>query len=160
MTRVVVCGVFLIVVVQLFAVTQLERDVVLTVTGVALAGVLIAVRARLTRQGDDATDAVTDEAAASVHRWLQRTETLISWSESSRSDWDRRLRPMLARQFALAAGHRKTKDPRAFHATGRMVFGEQLWQWVDPENISRTGGQEQGPGRRTLDEVLQRLENL
>ena len=52
-------------------------------------------------------------------------------------DWDRRLRPMLARQFELASGQRKAKDPRAFHATGRMLFGEQLWQWVDPDNISR-----------------------
>lgn len=160
MTRVVVCGVFLIVVVQLFAVTRLERDVVLTVTGVALACVLIAVRARLTRQNDDASDAVTDEAAASMRRWLLRTETLISWSDSSRSDWDRRLRPMLARQFELATGRRKIKDPKAFDATGRMVFGDQLWRWVDPENVSRTGGREHGPGRRTLDEVLQRLENL
>ena len=42
---------------------------------------------------------------------------------------------MLARQFELAAGQRKAKDPKAFDATGRMLFGDQLWQWVDPENI-------------------------
>ncbi|MDW5610158.1 hypothetical protein ACORG1_01145 [Mycobacterium sp. TJFP1] len=160
MTKVVVVGAFLIVVVQMLAVTQLDRDIVLTVTGGALACVLIAVRTHLTHQEGDVDDPVTDEAAASMRRWLSRTETLISWSESSRSDWDRRLRPMLARQFELAAGRRKIKDPRAFDATGRMVFGDELWLWVDPENISRTGGQEQGPGRRTLDEILQRLEKL
>ncbi|MGB1225347.1 MAG: hypothetical protein ACPHCN_14545, partial [Mycobacterium sp.] len=66
----------------------------------------------------------------------------------------------LAKQFELAAGQRKAKDPKAFQATGHMLFGEHLWQWVDPENISRTGGQEPGPGRETLNDILQRLERL
>ncbi|MDG4662998.1 hypothetical protein [Mycobacterium sp. 236(2023)] len=160
MTKVVVAGVFLVVVVQLLAITQLEREIVVAVTGGAIACALIAVRSRLNHQMALEEDAVADDAAAAVRRWLSRTETLISWSESSRADWDRRLRPMLARQFELAAGRRKTKDTRAFDATGRMVFGDELWQWVDPENISRTGGQEPGPGRRTLDDILARLERL
>ncbi|MGP4055102.1 hypothetical protein ACTWP6_09835 [Mycobacterium sp. 4D054] len=160
MTKVVVVGVFLIVVVQVFAVTQLERELVLVVTGAALACVLIGVRSHLDGGPDDRAETTADEAAAAMRRWLSRTETLISWSESTRADWDRRLRPMLARQFELAAGHRKAKDPRAFHATGRMLFGDELWPWVDPENISRTGNAEPGPGRRTLDEILQRLERL
>lgn len=161
MTKIVVLAVFLVVAVQAFAVSQLERDVVIAVTGVALAGVLVAARSRLTRRpGADDDEGVDDAAAASLRRWLSRTETLISWSESSRTDWDRRLRPMLARQFELAAGTRKVKDPNAFDATGRMLFGEELWQWVDPENISRAGGHEPGPGRGTLDAILQRLERL
>ena len=41
-----------------------------------------------------------------------------------------------------------------------MLFGDELWQWVDPENVSRTGGHEPGPGRDALDEILQRLERL
>lgn len=161
MTKVVVLGVLLVVAVQAFAMSQLERDVVIAVTGAALAGVLVAARSRLTRRPGSADDeGIDDAAAASLRRWLSRTETLISWSESSRTDWDRRLRPMLARQFELAAGTRKAKDPNAFDATGRMLFGEELWQWVDPENISRTGGYEPGPGRGTLDAILQRLERL
>jgi hypothetical protein len=152
--------VFLVVMVQAFAMTQLERDLVIAVTGVALACVLVAVRKNLTRRAVDVDDAVNDDAAAALRRWLSRTETLISWSESSRADWDRRLRPMLARQFELAAGQRKAKDAKAFQSTGRMLFGDELWQWVDPENISRTGGQEPGPGRGTLSEILQRLERL
>lgn len=161
MTKLVVAGVVLVVAVQLFAITQLDRHLVVGVTGAALAGVLIGVRWRLTHHPASALDdAASDDVGASLRRWLARTETLISWSESTRSDWDRRLRPMLARQFELAAGQRKAKDPRAFHATGRMLFGEQLWQWVDPENISRTGGQEPGPGRQALNDILQRLERL
>lgn len=161
MTKLVVAGFFLVAVVQLLAVSQLERHLVIGVTGVVLAGVLFAVRWRLTHDAADTlTDAAGDDVGAALRRWLARTETLISWSESTRADWDRRLRPMLARQFELAAGHRKAKDPRAFDATGRMLFGEELWQWVDPENISRTGGQEPGPGREALNDILQRLERL
>ncbi len=160
MTKLVLVGVSLVVAVQLFAITQLDRELVVGVTGAALGCVLIAARWHLTHQAATYDDAATGDAGASLRRWLSRTETLVSWSESSRSDWDRRLRPMLARQFELASGQRKAKDPRAFHATGRMLFGEQLWQWVDPENISRDGGQEPGPGRETLNDILQRLEQL
>lgn len=160
MTKVVVWGVVLVVAVQAFAITRLERELVVAVTGAALACVLIAVRTHLARRVTVAEEAVDDDAAASLRRWSSRTETLIAWSESSRSDWDRRLRPMLARQFEMAAGHRKAKDPNVFHSTGRMLFGDALWQWVDPENISRTGSHEPGPGRGTLDEILQRLERL
>ncbi|CAA0124761.1 Uncharacterised protein [Mycolicibacterium vanbaalenii] len=161
MKKLVFSGVFLVVAVQLLAVTQLDRTLVLGVTGVALGGVLAAVRWHLTHHAADTfDDARADDSGASLRRWLTRTETLISWSESSRSDWDRRLRPMLARQFELAAGQRKAKDPKAFHATGRMLFGDQLWQWVDPENISRTGGTEPGPGREALHDILERLERL
>ncbi|WP_137146185.1 hypothetical protein [Mycolicibacterium sp. CR10] len=161
MKKLVVAGVCLVVAVQVLALTQLERDIVVAVTGAALACVLLAVRRFLTHPFvDTLDDGATEDAGASLRRWLLRTETLISWSESSRSDWDRRLRPMLARQFELAAGQRKAKDPKAFHATGQMLFGEQLWQWVDPENISRTGGQEPGPGREALNDILQRLERL
>ncbi|MCV7151232.1 hypothetical protein [Mycolicibacterium pyrenivorans] len=161
MRKLVVAGAFLVVAVQLFALAQFDRDLVVGVTGAALAGVLLAARWYLTHGTADPVDeAEGSDSGAALRRWLTRTETLISWSESSRSDWDRRLRPMLARQFELAAGQRKAKDPRAFHAAGRMLFGEQLWQWVDPENISRTGGQEPGPGRDALNEILQRLERL
>lgn len=160
MTKVVVYGTFLVVAVQVFAMARLERDLVVAVTGAALACVLIAVRTHLARRAAVPDDAVDDDAAASLRRWLSRTETLISWSEASRTDWDRRLRPMLARQFELAAGQRKAKDAKAFESSGRMLFGDELWQWVDPENISRTGGQEPGPGRGTLNEILQRLERL
>ncbi|CAN3126483.1 Histidine kinase [Mycobacterium sp. smrl_JER01] len=158
--KVVVCGVLVILAVQLLAVTQFDGEAVLGLTGAALACALIAARTRLDPRQDDTTESVTDDADEALRRWLLRTETLISWAESSRADWDRRLRPMLARQFELAAGHRKSKDPRMFEATGRMLFGDELWQWVDPDNIARDGHGQPGPGRATLDDILQRLERL
>jgi len=161
MTKLVITGILLIVVVEAIALAQLDGYPVVAVTGVVLAVVLVAARRQLTRAPAVSDEpAETDDAAAALQRWLTRTETLISWAEASRSDWDRRLRPMLARQFELAAGQRKAKDPNAFHATGRMLFGEALWQWVDPENISRAGNQEPGPGLAVLDDILQRLERL
>jgi len=160
MTKLVLVGVSLVVAVQLFAITQLDRELVVGVTGAALGCVLIVARWHLTHQAATDDDAATGDAGASLRRWLSRTETLVSWSESSRSDWDRRLRPMLARQFELASGQRKAKDPRAFHATGRMLFGDELWAWVDPDNVARTDKQGPGPGRSALDEILRKLEQV
>jgi hypothetical protein len=67
---------------------------------------------------------------------------------------------MLARQFEMATGQQQAKDRVAFHASGSMLFGAELWEWVDPQNVSRTGGNEPGPGRDALDQILQRLEQV
>lgn len=161
MTRPIAAAILLLALAESYAVVRLDRDDVLVVSGIALAAALIAVRwALATRAASTAADSAADERAAALRRWTARTETMISWADSSRTDWDRRLRPMLARQFELATGQRKARDPRAFEATGRMLFGPQLWQWVDPENVSRTGTREAGPGRAALDEILQRLERV
>jgi len=40
--------------------------------------------------------------------------------------------PMLARRFAIATGHKQSKDPAAFDATGRTLFGAEMWAWVNP----------------------------
>jgi hypothetical protein len=123
--------------------------------------VLLAFRWLLVRETEpDLGAGSANDSAESLRRWLSRTETLISRSDSTRRDWDRHLRPMLARQFELATGHRQVKDPAAFQATGRMLFGAELWTWVDPQNVSRTGGEEPGPARAALDEILQRLERV
>ena len=41
-----------------------------------------------------------------------------------------------------------------------MLFGADLWAWVNPENVSRTDAEKPGPGRAALDEILQRLERV
>lgn len=162
MKTLVLAGIGLVAAVQALAFIALERHLVVTAAGIAVAGVLGVLRSRLARRAINETvvPESTDDAGTPLARWRARTETLISWSESSRADWDRRLRPLLARQFELAAGQRKAKDPKAFNATGQMLFGPQLWQWVDPENVSRAQAREPGPGRDTLNDILQRLERL
>jgi len=161
MKKLVAAGVFIVVLVELVAIAVLDRELVLVVVGVMVALVLLALRFYLVREpGGDPGGAVGNDPAETLRRWLSRTETLISRSESTRRDWDRHLRPMLARQFELATGQRRAKDLTAFHATGTMLFGAELWAWVDPQNVSRTGDSEPGPGRQALDEILRRLEQV
>jgi hypothetical protein len=97
---------------------------------------------------------------AALDRWLSRTEILVNRAGSTRREWDRHLRPMLARQFEMATGQHQARDRAAFAATGRMLFGPQLWVWVDPDGIAPAAGDEPGPGRAVLDEILARLERI
>ena len=160
MTRIVAATVAVLLAVEVCAFALADRALVVTITGTALAAALLWIRSNLVRHADAVSDTPVDAAANSLQRWHSRTETLISWADSTRADWDRRLRPMLARQFELAVGARTRKFPDSVDATGRMLFGERLWPWVDPDNISRTGATEPGPGRDVLDEILQRLARL
>jgi hypothetical protein len=159
--KMIVAGILLLLAVGGLALSLPDRRLVPWTIGAVTAVALLTVRWLLTRDALTVVDeSRSRDPADSLRRWLSRTETLVQRSESSRSDWDKHLRPMLARQFELASGQRKSKDPRAFHATAVMVFGEELWKWVDPDNVDRHGGQEPGPGRAVLDELLQRLERI
>jgi len=161
MKRLVAAGFCIVVGAELLALLLPDRRFVLLAAGGAVALALLAVRWYLVREIDpEQTDGSSNDPAESLRRWLSRTQALISWSESTRSDWDRHLRPMLARQFEMATSQKQAKDRAAFHATGQMLFGEQLWAWVDPQNVARIGGREPGPGRVALSEILQRLEQL
>jgi hypothetical protein len=161
MKRVVAAGICLVVGTEILAMFMPDRRLVLATTGVAVALVLLAVRWLLVRGAEsEPPPAHADDAEEWLRRWLSRTQTQISWSESTRSDWDRHLRPMLARQYGIATGQKQNKDREAFQATGRMLFGDALWAWVDPHNIARTNAHVPGPGRSTLDEILRRLEQV
>lgn len=161
MKKLVAAGVFVVALVELMAFAVLDRELVLVVVGIMVALVLLTLRFYLVREsGYDSGDSPANDPAESLRRWLSRTETLISRSESTRRDWDRHLRPMLARQFEMATGQRQAKDHVAFHAAGSMLFGAELWAWVDPQNVSRTGDSEPGPGREALDQILRRLEQV
>ncbi len=161
MKKFVAAGFLMVLGAELVALTAPDRRLVLVLSGIAVALVLIAVRWQLTRGSRPLTDAEhSDDAAESLRRWLSRTETTIGRAEATRTDWDRHLRPMLARQFELATGQKRTRNREAYQATGEMLFGPELWPWVDPENVSRNGSTEPGPGRDALDEILQRLERV
>jgi hypothetical protein len=160
MTKLVAAAFLLVAGAELIALAARDRTLILIVSGSALALALLAVRWYLVRDGDSDTEEPVDDAAKGLQRWLSRTETLISHSETTRRDWDRHLRPMLARQFEMATGQKRTKDRTVYHSTGRMLFGAQLWDWVNPENVARGGADEPGPGRAALDEILQRLERV
>jgi hypothetical protein len=160
MKKLVAAGILTVVLVEVVAFAVLARELVLVVVGAMVALVLLTLRLYLVRETTQDDDAMVNDAAESLRRWLSRTETLVSRSDSTRRDWDRHLRPMLARQFELATGQRQARNRAAFQATGTMLFGAELWAWVDPQNVSRTGDAEPGPGREALDEILRRLEQV
>src|SRR6478609_2677828 len=159
--KLVAAGLCLVIGVQVLAMLMPDRRLVLLFVGAAVAIALLILRWYLAHVSDiGAPEPKVNDAEQSLRRWLSRTETLISWSESTRSDWDRHLRPMLARQFGIATGQKQNKNPDGFRATGRMLFGDELWAWVDPENVARTNNHVPGPGREALDEILRRLEQV
>lgn len=161
MKRLVAAGIFVVALVELVAFVAMDRHLVVGATGVMVALVLLSLRWWWVREADLVPDGLpVNDAAESLRRWLSRTEMLIGRADAGRRDWDRHLRPMLARQFEMATGQRQAKDRAAFEATGRMLFGPELWSWVDPQNVSRTPESEPGPGRDALGEILRRLELL
>lgn len=160
MKKIVTLGVCLIVSVELLALTLPDRGLVLAATGVALALVLLNVRRVVGRRPQPDDDAGADDLGDSLRRWVANTETTIRWSDSTRSDWDRHLRPMLARRYEIATGQRLSKDPAAYHAGGRMLFGAELWEWVNPNNVVRGGDRGPGPGRAALEAILRKLEQV
>ncbi|OBF81298.1 hypothetical protein A5791_06600 [Mycobacterium sp. 852002-51163_SCH5372311] len=160
MKRLIALGACLIIGIELLALILQDRRFVLAGAGAAVALVLLNVRRLVGHQAGPEIDGDPDDLGDGLRRWLATTETTIRWSESTRADWDRHLRPMLARRFEIATGHGQAKDPTAFHATGRMLFGPELWEWVNPNNVTRTGDRAPGPGRATFEEILHRLEQV
>jgi hypothetical protein len=156
--RLVAGGLFLVVAAEVLALVLAAGPWVLPIAGLAMAVFLLAARLSFDgAQQRSAADGVTDDPAEALRRWRSRTESTIQWADSTRDDWDRHLRPRLAREFVLAT---RQRDPVALQATGRIVFGEDLWGWVDPNNVTRGGGREPGPGYATLEEILRRMEDL
>lgn len=160
MKRLIALGVCLIVGVELLALIVRDRRFVVAAGGLALALVLLGIRRVLGTDTQSADELDPDEPGNSLRRWLATTETTIRWSQSTRADWDRHLRPMLARRYEIATGQRLAKDPVAFHTSGRMLFGTELWDWVNPNNVTRTGDRQPGPGRAAFEEILRKLESV
>ncbi len=160
MNRLIALGICLVVGVELLALMLHGRRFVLAAAGIALALVLLNVRRFLGRGMEPDAEPDPDDLGNSLRRWLSTTETTIRWSESTRHDWDRHLRPMLARRYEIVTGQRLAKDPAAFHATGRVLFGTELWEWVNPNNVVRTDDPQPGPGRAALEEILRKLEQV
>lgn len=161
MRRIAAVGLVVIVCAELLALTHPNRNMVVWVAATAAGAVMLVTRWFLVRQARPTVDdSRARDPAETLRRWQAKTEILIARADSTRSDWDKYLRPMLARQFELATGQRRAKDPNAFRMTALALFGADLWQWVDPDNVARNAQDQPGPGRDVLDGVLQRLERI
>ncbi|GFG69583.1 hypothetical protein [Mycolicibacter senuensis] len=158
MKTVVLQGVLLVLAVQLAVLFTHQRQLLLWGAGLAVAVPLLGIRQLLGAGGrGSAAPSALDEPGESLRRWLSGTEARIRWAESTRADWDRRWRPILARRFEVSTGQRRAKN-EAFNATGVMLFGAELWPWVDPGNVAPASDRGDGPGRAVLEEILYRLE--
>lgn len=160
MKKLVALGILLIVGIEVLSAIVQDRRFVLIAAGAALALVLLNIRQALGHSNQSVLEPDSDDLGDSLRRWLATTETTIRWSDSTRGDWDRHLRPMLARRFEMTTGQRQAKDPAAFRATGEMLFGPELWEWVNPNNVGQAAPASPGPGRAALEEILRRLEQV
>lgn len=160
MKTLVALGILLIGGTELLALLLGQRQLLLATSGAAMAFVFLGIRQLLAAPDTEpgAGQQHPDGAGDSLQHWISSTETRIHWSESTRTNWDRHWRPILARRFEIVTGQRQAKDRAAFDAAGQLLFGAKLWAWVDPGNVARSGGHQPGPGRAALEELLQRLE--
>ncbi|MFV0494617.1 hypothetical protein [Mycobacterium sp.] len=159
MKSLLVLGITLIVSIELLVLISQDRRFVLTAAGAGLALVLLNVRRILGNSDASAEGPDTDDVGEGLRRWLAGTETTIRRAESTRAEWDRHLRPVLAQRFVMSTGQRPATDPAAFAASGELLVGPQLWEWVDPNRVARAGT-DAGPGRDALEEILRRLDTL
>lgn len=137
------------------AVFLLDRRWVLPAVAVVVALLAVELRGRLAG-GPEQAGPAPDTTAEPLERWRSQAELMISWADGSRADWDRHLRPKLARDFMLAS---RQKDPALLAPAGRIVFGD-LWPWVDPGGARPGGRDEPGPGRDALDAILDRMDRI
>jgi hypothetical protein len=165
MTRIVAGGVMVVILVEIVFVGGPARESMFLASALVLAVVLAALRAHLGEEGRAADSSVPDTTPdESLQRWRERTRMQLAWADGTRGDWDRHMRPMLAKDFQLALGRRfDTVDVTgagSLDSAGRMMFGEQLWPWVNPSDIAVRDRDRPGPGREVLAEILTRLEQM
>ncbi|WP_239476899.1 hypothetical protein [Nocardia arizonensis] len=98
--------------------------------------------------------------AEMLYRWQARAQLLADRAEGTRADWDRHLRPLLAKEFELSTGLRVAKNRKATESAGLLQFGPELWRWVDPANSALRDQTSSAPGRAALDEILRRLQRM
>lgn len=95
--------------------------------------------------------------AAELDSTLAHAQVTVSWASGTRRDWDRHVRPVLARQLDDVLGPRRGDDSR--RAAGELLFGPVLWPLVDPHDAFTTRLDSPGPGRGALAAILDRLES-
>lgn len=142
---------------------RMDRDAVLLAVAlpvaVAVAVLIWSMRQRVVRE-EPLTEYIDNGPAEMLGRWHARASMLTARADGTRADWDRHLRPLLAKEFELSTGLRVAKNRRATEAAGQLQFGPELWRWVDPANSALRDQVGRAPGRAALDEILRRLQTM
>ncbi|MCP2278328.1 hypothetical protein SAMN04244553_5991 [Nocardia amikacinitolerans] len=126
----------------------------------ALFQLILTLRERGNADDDERADDIENGPQEMLNRWQARAQMLAERADGSRADWDRHLRPLLAKEFELSTGMRVAKNRRATEAAGILQFGPELWRWVDPANSALRDQTTRAPGRAALDEILRRLQRM
>ncbi|MEU7137865.1 hypothetical protein ABZ942_00295 [Nocardia sp. NPDC046473] len=159
--RVLIAALVLIVVVDL-ASLAVGRRVLGVATGVVIAVLVLAVAGIST--GIDRLPRIESrpESAwgAAISRRQVRAALLLEHVDGSRGEWDRYIRPLLAREFQLSVGYRVGVGSTALREMGRALFGPDLWHWVDPAAAAVSAQGEPGPGRETFVQIIDRMDRL
>lgn len=159
MKALVAQGILLLAGIEMLMMLLHHRRFLLAAAGIAVAFLVLGVRRLLAvDRSEPSPGEAADEAGESLRHWRSSTEAKIRRSESTRTDWDRHWRPVLASRFEVSSGMRRSKNPAAFAAAGQMLLGSDLWPWVDPVNVADVGNSEPGPGRAVLEQILRRME--
>ncbi|MEU1546145.1 hypothetical protein [Nocardia sp. NPDC005745] len=159
---VMITGVIVVAVIELVAVER-ARGLLLIVAGIPVAvalGWLVWSLFERSEAGDDEVEDMENGPAEMLQRWHARAQMLADRADGTRADWDRHLRPLLAKEFELSSGQRVAKNRRAVEAAGIHQFGPELWRWVDPANSALRDQTSRAPGRAALDEILSRLQRM
>ncbi len=160
---VVIACVIVVGVIELVAVER-ARGLLLVVAGipvaVALGWLIWSLFERAEARAEDQIDDMENGPAEMLQRWHARAQMLADRADGTRADWDRHLRPLLAKEFELSSGQRVAKNRRAVETAGIHQFGPELWRWVDPANSALRDQTSRAPGRAALDEILSRLQRM
>ncbi|WP_280228736.1 hypothetical protein [Nocardia cyriacigeorgica] len=158
MTRLsmVVTAVLVVVVIELVTLGR-AREATLAAAGVpvavALAWLVWSLLGRSGPREPDLPDEIENGPAEMLHRWHARAQMLADRADGTRADWDRYLRPLLAKEFELSAGVRVAKNRKAIEAAGIHQFGPELWRWVDPANSELGAHGGGGTGGEAVGEI-------
>lgn len=139
------------------------REFMLIAAGVPVAIALccfVWVLLRPEKKEKELVDEMENGPAEMLRHWHARAEMLVDRADGNRADWDRHLRPLLAKEFQLSAGLRVSKNRRALESAGIHLFGAELWRWVDPADSALRDQNTPAPGRAALDEILSRLQRM
>lgn len=133
MTRLVVLGICFVAGTEVLVLLLHQRRLLLLICGAAVTLLLLGFRLILERDTEIAEEQTDSSAENSLQHWLANAEPLVRWSKSSRRDWDRHWRPMLAVRFQNATGQSREKNATTFNATGRMLSAPNCGDgWTRP----------------------------
>lgn len=105
---------------------------------------------RLRREPESDKNAV--EACPAYRRYL----VAAAWSSGSVRDWDHSVRPVVGELVELAmAEHEPGTDPGQ---AARTLLGEQTWRLLDRDSPRSDDRTTPGPGRATLQTILDHVE--